>query len=162
MAAACNSQTQQPSTTPTSQVTPSPVGRGPDPSTLAPSPAPTSSTPDDTINVALETQDTSTLGTVLTGSNGLTLYTDSNDTAGVSNCTGTCAVNWPPYTVPASDVAKGLVGVVGINGKIGSIARADGSLQVTYNDKPLYFWIKDVNPGDTTGNGVGNFTVAKP
>jgi hypothetical protein len=27
---------------------------------------------------------------------------------------------------------------------------------LTYNDIPLYYWASDQNPGDTTGQGVGD------
>ena len=43
----------------------------------------------------------------------------------------------------------------GVPGKLGSITRADGIKQVTYNDMPLYYWASDMKPGDMTGQGVG-------
>ncbi|MDU7589628.1 MAG: hypothetical protein E7K47_19985, partial [Acidovorax sp.] len=43
------------------------------------------------------------------------------------------------------------------------IQRADGSKQVAYKGKPLYYWIKDGKPGDKTGDGVNNlWRTAKP
>jgi hypothetical protein len=30
---------------------------------------------------------------------------------------------------------------------------ADGSMMLTYNKMPLYYWSKDTQPGDTTGQG---------
>jgi predicted lipoprotein with Yx(FWY)xxD motif len=101
----------------------------------------------------------SSLGQYLTASNGMTLYTYNNDTANTSNCSGSCATNWPPYTVQAG---LNLAAVSGVSGKMGTISRADGSIQVTYNGMPLYFWANDVKSGDTTGQGVSGFTVAKP
>jgi predicted lipoprotein with Yx(FWY)xxD motif len=100
------------------------------------------------------------LGSYLTAStNGLTLYTYAGDETGMSNCTGTCATTWPPYTVQsAADLEAG----AGMTGALATLTRADGTLQVTYNGMPLYFYTGDVNPGDTNGNGVGNFSVAKP
>ena len=38
---------------------------------------------------------------------------------------------------------------------IGTITRDDGYVQVTYNKMPLYYWFKDVKPGDTNGQNVG-------
>ncbi len=35
------------------------------------------------------------------------------------------------------------------------ITRKDGSLQWAYDGKPLYTWIKDKEPGQTTGDGLG-------
>jgi len=88
-------------------------------------------------------------GTVLVaGSNGMTLYNFTHDSAGVSNCKGGCATIWPPLTVPAGQSATGGTGV---NGALATITRDDGSLQVTYKGMPLYFFHKDARPGDTNG-----------
>jgi predicted lipoprotein with Yx(FWY)xxD motif len=97
------------------------------------------------------------LGTFLTGPNGLTLYTKSTDSANTSTCTGNCATNWPALKVPSGQQATAGAGVTGT---LASFALADGTMQVTYNGRPLYYWIQDKAPGDTTGNGVGGFAVA--
>jgi predicted lipoprotein with Yx(FWY)xxD motif len=108
--------------------------------------------------VALSSTDE--LGDFLTTADGMTLYTFANDEAGVSNCADTCAENWPPVTV--GENAK-LVAGAGIEGELGTITRADDSIQLTYNGMPLYFWKDDVAPGDTTGQGVGDvWFVAAP
>jgi predicted lipoprotein with Yx(FWY)xxD motif len=100
------------------------------------------------------------LGRFLVGSNGMTLYLYTKDTAGVSNCYDKCAQNWPPLLVVEGET---LTAGAGITGKLGTIKRTDGTLQVTYNDVPLYFWVKDQLPGDTTGQDVGNvWFVVKP
>lgn len=111
--------------------------------------------------LTLNTGNSSALGTYLVAANGMTLYKYTPDTANKSNCTGQCAVIWPPYTVTSLQAAS-LVGGAGISGTIGVITRADGSLQVTYKGMPLYFYTKDKNPGDTVGQGVAGiwFVVA--
>jgi polyisoprenoid-binding protein YceI len=43
----------------------------------------------------------------------------------------------------------------GVVGELGTVEREDGGTMVTYNGMPLYYWIKDEAPGDTTGHGVG-------
>ena len=40
---------------------------------------------------------------------------------------------------------------------IGAIERRDGTLQVTYNGWPLYYFVKDQKPGDTTGQDIEGF-----
>jgi predicted lipoprotein with Yx(FWY)xxD motif len=102
---------------------------------------------------------TTSLGPVLTGPNGLTLYTHTGDTATSSTCTGSCATAWPPLTVAAGAMASAGTGVTGT---LATLTRADGSIQVTYNGQPLYGWKNDAKPGDVTGQGVGGFSVAKP
>jgi predicted lipoprotein with Yx(FWY)xxD motif len=83
---------------------------------------------------------------VLVGSNDMTLYTFDKDTAGVSNCYEKCAENWPPLFVDAGAAADGDFTIVD---------RTDGTKMWAYKGKPLYFWVKDQKPGDTTGDMVG-------
>lgn len=93
---------------------------------------------------------------VLTGSNGMTLYTFDKDVAGSgkSVCNGPCATNWPPLAAEAGATAEGDYTI---------ITRDDGAKQWAYKGKPLYFWVKDKNPGDKTGAGVnGVWQLAKP
>ncbi len=93
-------------------------------------------------------------GDVLADAKGMTLYTFDKDSAGKSTCNGKCAENWP--ILKASAEAKTM-------GKWSVIKRDDGNLQWAYEGKPLYGWVKDQKPGDTTGDGVnGVWHVAKP
>lgn len=90
-------------------------------------------------------------GPVLTGANGMTLYVFDRDEPGVSNCTGRCAEIWPPLLLEEGDP----VPPDGLAGTLSVIIRPEGSRQVAYNDRPLYFYVGDSQPGDTTGEGVG-------
>ncbi|MDE2071621.1 MAG: DUF333 domain-containing protein [Patescibacteria group bacterium] len=100
-----------------------------------------------------------TLGSYLSAYNGFTVYTYSKDTPNHSTCTGACAANWPPYIVPSVDAVHVPADIKGV----GTITRADGSIQVTYNSMPLYFWKGDQKPGDTLGQGIGGaWFVVKP
>lgn len=93
------------------------------------------------------------LGSILTASNGRTLYTFANDQPGVSNCVGNCINLWPPYT---TDANIALSGAPGISGVVGTLQRADGATQVTYDGAPLYLYSGDSAPGDINGHGVGD------
>lgn len=97
---------------------------------------------------------TTDLGTFLTGRDGLTIYYFSRDTApGVSVCEGDCLAAWPPVTVrPGNGVAAG----DGVTGVLGLITATDGSTQVTYDGRPLYYWQGDTEAGQTTGHGVND------
>ncbi len=99
------------------------------------------------------------LGTVLEVGNGKMLYVHAGDSATASTCLDTCATAWPPLFIPAGTT---IVAPPGAKSAFASITRPDGSLQVTYKGKPLYFWKNDVNPGDVTGQGINGFTVATP
>jgi predicted lipoprotein with Yx(FWY)xxD motif len=95
---------------------------------------------------------TDDLGPFLTDAKGMTVYLFEKDTtAGQSACSDQCAQNWPP--VPATDAT---LLPAGIQGALGSLQRADGSAQLTYNDIPLYYYAKDDDPGDTYGQDVGD------
>lgn len=112
-------------------------------------------------NLLLGTDATSSIGTYLIASNGMTLYTYAKDTEGISNCTGLCAKAWPPYMVDNRDVLRNVQ--AGVNGAVGTTVRADGSMQVTYKGEPLYFFSQDKVSGDVAGQGVGSvWYVAKP
>ena len=91
---------------------------------------------------------------MLTDAKGMTLYTFDNDEGGVSACYDQCAANWPPLVAPEGAAAEGEYGLV---------QRTGGSMQWTYDGKPLYLWINDKAPGDVTGDGVNDvWHVAKP
>lgn len=105
----------------------------------------------------IEMAGSASLGAILTGANGLTLYTHAGDGPTSSTCTADCATAWPPLTVPAG--AQPVAGAR-VTGSLGTLARADGTTQVTYDGAPLYYWQGDAKAGDVTGNGVNGFSVA--
>lgn len=93
---------------------------------------------------------------VLTGPNGMTLYTFDKDAAGSgkSVCNGPCANNWPPFMASGTDSAQGDYTIV---------TRDDGSKQWAWKGKPLYYWVKDAKPGDKSGDGFNKvWQTAKP
>lgn len=105
-------------------------------------------------DLTLATGSSDELGTFLTGADGRTIYFFAVDTTpGASACEGDCLAAWPPVTVPAGgSVAAG----EGVTGVIGLITGTDGSTQVTYDGRPLYYWQGDTEAGQTTGHGVGD------
>jgi len=94
-------------------------------------------------------------GKALVDARGMTLYVFDKDSAGKSACNGPCAANWPPLVAAAGAKPEGAFTV---------ISRDDGAKQWAYKGKPLYSWVKDTKPGDTTGDGANNNTwhIAKP
>jgi predicted lipoprotein with Yx(FWY)xxD motif len=90
----------------------------------------------------------------LTTATGMTLYTFDRDTGGRSVCNGPCAQNWPPLAAAADARAPADYSIV---------MRDDGSRQWAYKGRPLYTWVRDARPGDTTGDGFnGVWHVARP
>jgi predicted lipoprotein with Yx(FWY)xxD motif len=124
-----------------------------------PTPPPKATPAPSTKTVTVRAASTS-LGKVLVGPNGLTLYTLSSDGMNRSTCNTSCAGNWPPLTVKSGTK---VVGGTGVKGTFTTITRADGTHQVTYRGKPLYYFAGDGSAGDTNGEGIGGvWYVAKP
>jgi predicted lipoprotein with Yx(FWY)xxD motif len=100
------------------------------------------------VNVA-----TSPLGRILVDSKGITLYDFPPDKGTTSVCYGACAALWPPLISNGKPVpGRGVRGSL-----LGTTKRKDGKLQVTYGGHPLYYFVTDRKPGQTTGQGVNQF-----
>ncbi|MDQ3399112.1 MAG: superoxide dismutase family protein [Deinococcota bacterium] len=101
--------------------------------------------------VTLQVAEDETLGDYLTDAAGMTLYLFLNDSENTSNCYDQCAENWPPLLSEGEpEAAEGVDASL-----IGTAERTDGSTQVTYNGWPLYYFARDENPGDISGQDVG-------
>lgn len=95
----------------------------------------------------------SKFGQILVDGKGRTLYDFPPDTTGMSTCYGACAALWPPFTTKGKPV-----GGPGVRASLlGTTKRKDGRLEVTYNHHPLYYFVTDRKPGQTTGQGVNQF-----
>lgn len=88
------------------------------------------------------------IGTVLTNAQGKTLYWFAIDTSTASKCTGSCATYWPPV-IGTPKAAAG----AHLTMAFGTIKRAGGQLQATYDGHPLYTYAGDSSAGQTGGNG---------
>jgi predicted lipoprotein with Yx(FWY)xxD motif len=132
------------------------------PASQAPvSQAPASVAPSAAAGGTVEATSVGTIGTVLVaGSNKMTVYIFTKDVkdSGKSACSGQCLTTWPALTVPAGGTPTGGTGVTGT---LGTITRDDGTLQVTYNGLPLYFFANDKAPGDAAGV-YENWEAVKP
>lgn len=101
---------------------------------------------------------TTSLGRVITGEGGRTLYFFAPDVDGRSNCNGACATTWPPYYTETPTLGEGLTAA-----DFTTITRADGSKQTAFKGWPIYYFRNDANAGDVKGENVGNvWQVAKP
>ena len=103
-------------------------------------------------SAVVQTSDRSELGVILTGASGRTVYLFTMDEANQSHCIAACALAWPPLlTVGSPTPGEGVQ-----SGRLDSVKREDGYLQVTYSGSPLYYYAADVRPGDILGQGSGN------
>ena len=95
----------------------------------------------------------SRLGRILVDSKGITLYDFVKDKGTTSVCYGACAALWPPLITKGKPIAG-----PGVRASLlGTTKRKDGKLEVTYKGHPLYYFITDRKPGQTTGQGVNQF-----
>jgi predicted lipoprotein with Yx(FWY)xxD motif len=93
------------------------------------------------------------LGRILVDQRGITLYDFPPDKGKISVCYDACAALWPPLITHGKPVAgRGIRASL-----LGTTKRKDGKLQVTYGGHPLYYFVGDRRPGQTTGQGVNQF-----
>jgi predicted lipoprotein with Yx(FWY)xxD motif len=93
------------------------------------------------------------LGPILVDSRGITLYDFVADKGTTSVCYNACAALWPPLTTNGRPIAG-----PGVKASLlGTTRRSDGKLEVTYGGHPLYYFVSDRHPGQTTGEGVNQF-----
>jgi predicted lipoprotein with Yx(FWY)xxD motif len=93
------------------------------------------------------------LGRILVDSKGITLYDFPPDKGKTSVCYGACAALWPPLITHGKPVAgKGVRASL-----LGTTRRKDGKREVTYGGHPLYYFVQDRKPGQTTGQGLNQF-----
>lgn len=92
------------------------------------------------------------LGTVV-AQDGYPLYRFDKDSPKPpkSTCVDKCAVTWPPVIVQGTPPV-----ITGVDpSAVGTVARPDGSLQLTIGNWPVYRYSGDKAPGQTAGQGVG-------
>lgn len=79
-------------------------------------------------------------GKTIFDSSARVLYVFSADRSSTSNCYGVCAKAWPPMlTKGAPSAGSGVKASL-----LGTTKRRDGTLQVTYNRHPLYYYSADM------------------
>lgn len=98
------------------------------------------------------------IGTLVVDAHGLTLYRSDRDSArpSRSRCTGACLKAWRPALVTGTDFT-----VVGIDQSlVGTIARGQGTRQLTLAGWPVYTFVQD-RPGEVKGVcKVGFFPIS--
>lgn len=67
-----------------------------------------------------------------------------------------CAIFWPPLLAPGPNGPFAVSGGVRAS-ELGTVARPDGTFQVTYFGHPLYEFVRDTAPGAVNGENVAAF-----
>jgi predicted lipoprotein with Yx(FWY)xxD motif len=91
----------------------------------------------------------SEFGTMLFGADDQAIYIFENDPKGKTVCYGECAEAWPPVTTKGQPQAGAGVR----KALLGSVKRDDGTTQVPYAGKPLYFYAHE-GPGEVRCHNV--------
>jgi predicted lipoprotein with Yx(FWY)xxD motif len=92
-----------------------------------------------------------TFGRILVDAKAHPLYWDRHVPAGrLPPCDTACARAWAPILVPAGHSVSGGTALP----TLGTIARSDGSRQVTLDGYPLFRYLPDPASGAVTGNGA--------
>lgn len=97
-------------------------------------------------------------GPYLADSEGRSLYLFTADSQGSGDqkpsvsCSGECLAAWPPLYTTGEPQAGDEVDA----GKLGTVDH-DGQSIVTYNGWPLYYFVKDTQPGQATGQDIEGF-----
>jgi predicted lipoprotein with Yx(FWY)xxD motif len=99
---------------------------------------------------ALQVHHTS-LGNVLVNGQGMTVYMLTADKPGHSSCSTQCLGYWPP--VPPTKPGT----LHGISAKVATTQSMAGKPMATAGGWPLYTYVGDHAPGDTTGEGIRTF-----
>ncbi len=93
------------------------------------------------------------LGRVLVTEQGRSLYLHTSDPKGTSNCSGYCAVVWPPLELKGK-----LRAGPGVQPSLLSThGRPSGAAQVFYAGHALYTYQYDASAGMATGEGVATY-----
>jgi predicted lipoprotein with Yx(FWY)xxD motif len=94
--------------------------------------------PESTPGIEITTAD-SQFGDALFDADQRAIYYFDKEQTSASECYGDCAVAWPPVLTEGEPQARG-----GADAKLlGTTKRDDGSTQVTYDGRPLYYYVDD-------------------
>jgi len=104
-------------------------------------------------HAALDVQ-SSRFGQILVDGQGRALYLFAADKTKDSTCYDACATAWPPMLADKGATIDAMHGATA--SLSGTTTRKDGTVQVTYNGHPLYYYDGD-RPGEVKCQGVVNF-----
>ena len=110
--------------------------------------------------VVLAVRQSGKYGPILVDGAGRTLYIFTQDTTNTPTCLDGCTKLWLPLLDPSGSVAV-QAGVT--SSLIALVGRPLGARQLVYNGHPLYYFAKDVEPGQIKGEGFkGAWFVVSP
>ena len=111
-----------------------------------------------TADAPLATKTHAEEGTYLIAGNGFAVYLFKADVQGngapaQSACEGDCLATWPPVLADGEPVGSEAVNA----SLLDTMTRSDGTVQVTYNGWPLYYYAEDMTEEDINGHDLESF-----
>ena len=102
-------------------------------------------------NLTLSTATKAPFGSYVTDGSGRAVYVLDGTRAmsGINRCSGVCVNVWPPVPAPPLPTAGS-----GLNPPAVRTTSGFRGAQMSYSGWPLYYYSRDMAPGDTNGQGV--------
>jgi len=116
----------------------------PSPSSIGTSPA--AASPTTSAQVAISVAN-SRYGKIIVDGSGRTLYLFDIERDHMPICNSACAVAWPPFLASGAPSGGALAPELD-QSLVATAVRNDGSLQLTYNRHPLYYYAGDHSAGE--------------
>jgi predicted lipoprotein with Yx(FWY)xxD motif len=92
------------------------------------------------------------VGTVLVGPSGRTLYILVGDQGKEGTCSGGCQAVWPPVTVASRSPRAGS----GVAAPLSTAPAGGGTLQLTVSGEPVHYYVGDTSAGLANGEGISS------
>lgn len=94
--------------------------------------------------------------TYLVDAKGNSLYYFDNDTENESSCFGDCLLAYPSFQASSDLVIPSLLS----DTQFSSFERTDGTSQLAFNGKPLYYFSEDSGRGDISGSIAAKWSLS--
>ncbi len=93
------------------------------------------------------------VGTVLTGPSGRTLYILVGNQGKAVACSGGCPAVWPPVTMDSGSPQAGS----GVTASLSTAAAGGGTPQLTVSGDLVHYYVGDTSAGQANGEGISSF-----
>jgi predicted lipoprotein with Yx(FWY)xxD motif len=104
---------------------------------------------------SLATTEHDLYGVYLVTDRGRAVYLFTADEGDTSACDETCAINWPPVAVESVDAMQTASEID--PSLLATIERTEGTVQLTYNGHPLYYFVRDAPMGEPQGHEIESY-----
>jgi len=95
----------------------------------------------------------SSVGPVLVGPSGRTLYILVGNQGKEVTCSGGCRTVWQPVTIEAGSTRAG----PGVTASLSTAPASGGVLQLTVSGDPVHYYVGDTSSGLANGEGISSY-----